>query len=234
MALLMHTSSICSFYFIANSWGPDCSPSSEAPSLGCMQKKKKHNNQIRISTVTFDLYSVMAASEDALQELLPGLQLRPADREAERGRDWPVGLRDPHERRSHRGPSEGRGAPHEPARHRSLQPTEGATEPTGAARRQPGGGVHLLGTQQQHETGRERSRLQQPQTVEPNAAQTATLLHLSDQNVNIWRTVEKGNGDRQVNMSTQMLNSTLPFCKTWWSILEFQVSSLLAYQSKAH
>lgn len=142
-----------------------------------------------LATVTSDLDSLMAASEDALPELLPGHQLRPADREPERRRDWPVGLRDPHERRSHRGPSQGRGLPHEPARRSSLQPTEGATEPTGAAQRQPRRGVHLLGTEQLHETGRERSRLQQPQTDEPTAAWTGTLHHLSDQNVKIWWTV---------------------------------------------
>lgn len=155
-----------------------------------------------LARVTSDLLSFMAAPEDALPELLPGHQFRTADREPERRRNWPVGLRDPHERRSHRGPSEGRGPPHEPARHSSLQPAEGATEATGAAQRQPRRRVHLLGTEQLHEAGRQRPRLQQPQTDEPTAAWTGTLHHLSDQNAKIWWTVWEGNGDGQVNISS--------------------------------
>lgn len=176
------------------------------------------------------LWPLFTASEDALWDLRPGHQLRPADSEQKRPGDRPVGLRDPHERRSHRGPSEGRGPAHELARHSSLQPTEGAAEPTGAAQHKPRRGVCLLGTEQLHETGRERSRLQQPQTDEATDAWTQALHHLSDQNVKIWWTLQKGNGDWQVNVSKEKYGDAIPFSNTLLSILAL----ILAYQSQVH
>lgn len=282
MALLMHTSLICSPYFITYTWGPDCSPSSragtanpvfegqnqagfcvlpcsqqkgtpgkslptclienlarwagfahlcsKANSKGCFYEKHIIENTICISTVTFDLSSHSAASEDALRDLRPGHQLRPTGSEQKRPGDRPVGLRDPHERRSHPGPSQGRGPAHELARHSSLQPTEGAAEPAGAAQHQPRRGVRLLGTEQLHETGRERSRLQQPQTDEAADAWTQALHHLSVQNVKIWWTLQKGNGDWQVNVSKEKCGGAFPFSNTLLSILAL----ILAYKSQVH
>lgn len=124
-------------------------------------------------------------SEDALQHLCSGDQLWSADWEQERsGNRW-LRVCDPYERRSQRGLPAGRRRAHQPARCSSLQPAEGAAEPTAAAQCKPGHGVHLLGTKQLHEKRWKGTRLQQPQAVKPAAAQTENLHYLSAQDAQV-------------------------------------------------
>lgn len=154
--------------------------------------------RITVGIITLQWPLTSTASEDALWHLRPGGELRPSDRERKRRRHWPLRVCHPYERRAQPGPSAGRRPAHELARGGSLQPAEGAAEPAAAAQRQPRHRIHLLGSKQLHETGRKRSSVQQTEAAEPGAAQTQRLHHLPDQDAEVRRTLQKGNGARQV------------------------------------
>lgn len=127
------------------------------------------------------------ASEHALQNVRPGDQLRPAHQKHEGRRNRQLRVCYPNERRSQRRLPSGRWPSYQSARRGSLQPPKGAGEETGAAVQwKPGHRVHLLGAEQQHKAGWERPRLQQPQAVKAAAAQTGSLHHFQDQDVEVW------------------------------------------------
>lgn len=149
----------------------------------------------------FCFVSVSAASHDALPDLRPGDQLRSPHRRRPGWGDRHGRVRHPHERRPYgQGLRPRRRPPHLAACHRSLQHAAGAEEPPRAAQRQPGHGVHLLGTQQLHEARRQRPGVQQPEADESGAAETQSLHHLLAEDAAVWRTLQEGNRQRQVRI----------------------------------